>query len=149
MSVPSDKIVSAAVNAANKSPCAKSKRGVVIWNKFGHIVSVGHNRQPYPFSCTGSAACRSLCRDLCIHAEAFALNELSTMEDNLEMLHVKTVEGSLVASGNPSCLPCSKAILHDGRVDGVWLLHESGWKRYRSEEFHILTIKNHSPEFLL
>ncbi len=59
----------------------------------------------------------------------------------LDMIHAKVVDGELVPSGGPSCWQCSKAILADGRIGGVWLFHNEGWRRYGATEFHRLTLK--------
>jgi ribosome modulation factor len=58
-----------------------------------------------------------------------------------DMLHVKTVGGELVPSGDPSCWQCSRAILADKRIDGVWLFHADGWRRYNPIEFHEATLR--------
>ena len=117
----------------------------IIENSEGHtfrLVSTGHNSQPAPFACTGTSQCKQACAKLCEHAEAMALRKLKPdYHSSLHMVHIKIVDGEPVASGPPSCWQCSRLILADGRVDGVWLLHEPGWKFYPSEEFHRLTLE--------
>lgn len=136
--------VEIAIRQAMRSPCAKSRRGVVIYHAtIGHLAS-GRNRPPEPFVCAGDAACRAACNQICIHAEADALNELfasqwTTLDG--DAIHVKVVDDKLVPSGGPSCVACSKAMLHSGRIEGVWLYHADGWKRYPILEFHELSLK--------
>lgn len=146
MSTPPLLAIQAAIAAGKLSPCAKSKRGVSIFgaNVFGNIVvySQGHNAQPPGFACDGSDECRSACAELCEHAEAAALRRLD--EDDtfgpLELLHIKVVDGEAVVSGGPSCSRCSTAILADGRIARVWLLHAEGWRCYGADEFHELSL---------
>jgi hypothetical protein len=56
------------------------------------------------------------------------------------LVHVKTVAGKLVVSGGPSCWQCSRMIVADTRVGGIWLFHEAGWRLYEPVEFHELTL---------
>jgi len=153
-------LVRRAVQEARRSPCAKSKRGVVIWRPApdsgdldGHVEALGFNAQPPGFVCDGSSACKAACAKICEHAEAAALRDLGPrcQDQRLELLHVKVVvptgghprcAARLADSGPPSCWQCSKAILLDGRVAGVWLFHESGWRRYTPADFHRLTLEH-------
>lgn len=143
MNTPPQFVIDAAVAEANRSPCAKSKRGVVFfgddWGTL-RVISKGHNAQPEPFKCDGSAACKKACAKLCEHAEQMALRKIDRFGASGDLLHVKTVGGDLVPSGGPSCWQCSRAILADKRIDGVWLFHEDGWRRYTPTEFHALTL---------
>jgi len=140
-----------------QSPCAKSKRGVVVFlrdrTKFEDPgeYSVGTNEPPWPMACDGSEACRANCNKLCVHAEASALLNLIGQEparppaptrlDEFEMLHVKVVGGVAVPSGPPSCPYCSRLILKMG-LKAMWLLHEDGLRSYTAEEFHRLTLEH-------
>lgn len=139
MIAPPSFVVDEAVRMANASPCAKSKRGVVIWR--ANILAAGYNAQPAPFRCDGSQRCKDACGELCEHAERAALRGLVDIGFDLEMLHVKTVDGLLVPSGGPSCPACSNAILSDGRIAGMWLYHVDGWRRYDVQTFHELSCK--------
>ena len=134
-----------------KSPCTKSKRGVVIFSpprdrrQGGEdIWGEGYNAPPEPFRCDGSEACRAACGRICVHAEQAALLDfwrgrrdaqargdprwprLSDQwtrdegEAQLEMLHVKVVNGEAVPGGPPSCVECSKLILASG-LRAMWL----------------------------
>lgn len=144
---PPNEVVETAIDLANSSPCAKSKRGVVVWAPPGTLeqllASGGHNSPPHPLTCDGSDECQASCGRLCEHAEMEALRDLLglTHRSDLEMLHVKTVDGDLVPSGGPSCWQCSRSISRDQRIAAVWLFHEAGWRRYPTEEFHRLTLE--------
>lgn len=150
---PPANVIAEAIALANKSPCAKSKRGVVIWEpgtNGGILLSGGHNAPPFGFPCDGSAACRANCNKLCEHAEQEALRVLTIHPIpgvELELLHVKTVDGQLVPSGGPSCWQCSRSIARDTRIAGVWLYHVDGWRRYEPAEFHELTLAACEDEF--
>jgi hypothetical protein len=133
-----------AIAEANKSPCAKSKRGVVAYRPYPHphIVASGHNAQPSGFACDGSDACKSACAMLCIHAEQAVLAQEfdgPRFSDRAYLVHVKTVDGLLVPSGGPSCWQCSR-LMFDPRIRGIWLFHESGWCLYGPVEFHEQTL---------
>jgi deoxycytidylate deaminase len=95
-------VVTKAREVALMSPCAKSKRGVVIFHPSGNIVAMGCNRPPrigWPpqlhgveqtmraRECDGSAACRESCAKRCIHAESTAVRTLvySFAQTMLEM----------------------------------------------------------------
>lgn len=136
----------AAVRVGAASPCAKSKRGVVIFDQT-RVLALGNNHPPRGFACSGSEACRAACPKLCVHAEQAALAALGPVDPttgepwaNLDLLHVKVVDGLPVPSGPPSCWQCSRAILDHGGIIGVWLLHEQGWRFYTAHDFHVLTL---------
>lgn len=140
-----------AVLAARDSPCAKSKRGVVIWNELGPAV-MSCNHLPLPLKCDGSDACRASCGKTCVHAEQDALVRFQGGElSDFEMLHVKIKDGNAVPSGPPSCWQCSKLILLSG-LKAMWLLenrvgvirHHSYLHRYTPLEFHQLTLNYHA-----
>lgn len=143
-----------AVRAATQSPCAKSQRGVVIWNRelFDYI-AMGWNHPPKGFDCDGSEACREYCNRVCVHAEQHAILQAKSGIHGYEMLHVKVVDGEPVPSGPPSCWQCSRLILEAG-ISKMWLLHESDrhgklvthLQAYSAEVFHSLTLQNcHLP----
>lgn len=144
--IPNQSYITAAVEAARQSPCAKSKRGVVIWRhweRFGitTTLATAFNAPPRPFTCTGSTTCRGVCNKVAVHAEERAILRVGTNAAGAELLHIKVRDGEPVASGGPSCWQCSRMILEAG-IAGVWLLHEKGWRRYLAEEFHRLTLEN-------
>lgn len=147
------------------SPCAKSKRGAVIYCASGDAmvgvskslwqVATGYNGPPGSVTCDGSAACRSSCRYRCEHAESRALLWAMTKLDSVslsdfhrcDLVHVKIgMDGELEAGGGPSCVPCAVRILDVG-VGAVWLyeaqtfnadgspLHGM-WFRYTAADFH-------------
>lgn len=140
----------AAVKGAG-SPCAKSKRGVVIW-KGEQVLGSGYNHPPTGFTCDGSAGCRASCGKVAVHAEQAALLQcLGKCLDvaGAEMLHTKVslVGDSYVGvfGGPPSCPDCSKLILQSG-IAGMWLIEEREGRptpvRYSADDFHRLTLKN-------
>ncbi len=133
-----------AVQAAAKSPCTKSKRGVVIWNEgYGNDsdrYAMGFNGPPPGFICDGSDECRNACSRLCVHAEPRAL--MKAPRGSTDLLHVKVVNGVAVPSGPPSCELCSKAILDFG-IRRVWLLQETGLRLYSAEDFHVQSLLHH------
>lgn len=142
-----------ATTAAADSPCAKSKRGVVLFCRTHGLLGVGCNHPPDGFECDGSPECRDNCNRLCVHAEMDALAEfakelagalLSRTSPGApvrpEMLHVKVVDGKPVASGDPSCWQCSRHVVNFG-VEVFWLLHEGGLRRYGPDEFHERTLR--------
>jgi deoxycytidylate deaminase len=108
--------------------------------------------------CDGSEACRTTCRQTCIHAEQTVIIQAGRANGRgpvgAELLHIKVVpceEGTLLGklgvqryklahSGPPSCAECSKLILAAG-VAGVWLFHEGGWQRYEAADFHRRTVE--------
>lgn len=136
---PGGHIIHHAIGASTHSPC-RSKRGAVVFAG-NDILSWGFNHKPKPFSCDGSAECKEHCRLDAVHAEQRALLLAGFEAQGADVLHVKTVDGKLVASGGPSCLECSKLMLAAG-IAGVWLYHELGWRRYLIEEFHALTLRS-------
>jgi deoxycytidylate deaminase len=143
-------VVEYAVTRGARSPCGKSKRGAVVFDPYnGEIISGGSNRLPdgvcaaaLPVVNEAAAeACRRSCGTRCVHAEAKAI--LRTYPHDragrqLEIVHVKVVDGAAVASGPPSCVPCAALIL-EARIEAAWLLHEYGWIRYMAADFYRLS----------
>lgn len=131
--------VHTAVKAAMFSPC-RSQRGVVVYDQTG-VLGSGYNSKPKGFECDGSAACKANCRNEAVHAEQSALlASRGRLTGGAILIHVKVVDGELVASGGPSCVQCSKLILHAG-IEWVWLYHVEGWRRYHVAEFHRLSLE--------
>jgi len=140
-----------AIEAGRQSPCAKSKRGVVIFRRTGRdILGTGFNAPPPGFTCDGSETCRAACSNVAVHAEQAALIDAHRHRRPLggaEMIHIKIVDGQPVAGGGPSCPDCSKLILQAG-LGIVWLLearegHPNGvWVRRTPEDFHNETLRN-------
>jgi hypothetical protein len=142
---PPQMAVSAAIASANSGPCGKSKRGVSAYREWPvpHVIARGHNAPPRGFACDGSDACKAACPKVCIHAEqAVLMQEFfgPRFGEPAYLVHVKTVGGELVVSGGPSCWQCSRMIVADTRIGGIWLFHEEGWRLYEPVEFHRLTL---------
>jgi hypothetical protein len=107
-----------ALHVGARSPCRKSRRGVVAFNpaEEGSIYSWAHNRLPVG-ECDGSSACRQACGDRCIHAEAAAMlrlpNEIvtgchtRTVLAGVELIHVK------MRAETPSDWHCPAGLLAD------------------------------------
>ena len=137
-----------AVDAAKRSPCAKSKRGVVIWCPINSMFAIGFNHPPDGFRCDDSDACREHCNKLCLHAEQEALmaargrSVFRSSPRVLHLLHVKVdADGNAVPSGPPSCWQCSRLIVDCLHIDTVWLLEDEGLRSYTPHEFHVRTLE--------
>lgn len=172
---PPSYVIEAARQAAMRSPCEKSKRGVALFNRESAdrvasnwhgpaltpqaypiivnevVVATGFNGQPPGFACSNTYACRRDCAKLCMHAEQRAIMAAGALDDlqQLELVHVKVVDGIAVPSGGPSCWQCSRLIV-EVKLRGVWLF-ESGtrypeappeWRFYESSEFHRETLRS-------
>ena len=156
--------------AAGRSPCAKSKRGVALFDPTtGAHRGSGWNGPPLNAPCPGPTVCGSNCNKLCVHAEVRALRERALYAANghpssgLHLLHVKLgADGHVTPGGPPTCWQCSREILDVGFVAGVWL-YDMGvppdemanaaqqgiavamrphWRYYTAEEFHRATLRN-------
>ena len=153
---PPPEAIEAAAQAARQSPCMKSKRGVCLYARLSDeilIAAAEFNGPPAEIGCDGSEACRAACAQRCVHAEMRALRSVANMKPRLnkfhEILHVKVVDGWIVAGGGPSCWQCSREILDIG-IDGVWLFQRdvlgsdgisgSTWLFYDSLTFHRATL---------
>lgn len=146
-SEPPHGLVLSALRQATYSPC-QSHRGVVVFHRATlDILARGFNRKPLGFACDGSDACKATCRLDAVHAEQDALIGARVSLAGADLVHVKAVDGALVASGGPSCVACSKLIVEAG-IAGVWLFHVDGWKRYTAAEFHQLSLAASRAESL-
>ena len=170
VSAPSTFIVEHAVRFAAKSPCAKTRRGAVVFH--GDVwLGMGYNHPPAPMTCDRSLMCRVDCGRRCVHAETHAIRQserpLTEAVDkgiDVEIVHVKIdSSGNLVAGGGPSCWQCSREIL-DAGIAAVWLYRLptvaeanaadvyraddprhvllARWQRYTAVDFHRITCAN-------
>ncbi len=171
---PPKEIIEAARLAAMRSPCAKSKRGAVLFAKNARpieappteglhpehaaeirrqyaafpsgVIEVGHNSPPQPFTCDGSPACRRDCAKICVHAEAAALLRRSSRDwaadEFPELVHLKVIGETAVATGKPSCVQCSTMIREIWFVMNVWL-----YERARPEPTCGMPEGGNRPEF--
>lgn len=159
-----------AIAAAAHSPCAKSKRGVAVYDGVsGDFIVACANSPPHPFVCAdvlrtrkAEAAlvhCKEACAKIAVHAEqaaVIAAMELRHLAFTLPhahrpgLVHAKVVDGELVAGGGPSCWQCSKFLLTVG-VSGIWLYEKPqlddgavppAWHFYTPIEFHMETLSN-------
>lgn len=146
---PPEELVHIATTVASCSPrrksCAKSNRGVVIYRP-GYLVgeaevlAVSRNAPPVPFRCDGSSQCREACNRVAVHAEESALLKCGYYyAHGSELVHVKTVNGSLVPSGDPSCWQCSRMMVDVG-IRKIWLFQKDGWRSWSAEAFHSDTL---------
>lgn len=139
-----DWAITAAVEASRRSLC-RSQRGVAVFTATSVIVT-GYNFRPVGFGldgCDRSASCKATCGREAIHAEESCLLRRTDAFIGADMVHVKTVDGQLVASGPPSCVECSKLMLVSG-IAGMWLCHSAtpgGWQRYPIYDFHRRSIQ--------
>lgn len=134
-------MVAAAVKIGATSPCAKSKRGVVIFDSVVHSVNSFGKNHPAVGTCDGSDACRRDCTKRCVHAEQAALLKLAPCKEAV-LLHIKVVDGKGVPGGPPSCIECSKLIVASGKIAHVWLWEAEGWVKRTAAEFHKETCEN-------
>ena len=164
MIAPPPGIVLLAERVAARSPCKKSRRGVVVFSPEtfdrlyppeyeptehdAAIHGVGFNGAPsWPvgtptFGCDGSDKCRSLCRKRCAHAATRALRTVSEEAYRLHLAQVKIGDdGHVAPSGGPSCAACALAILDNGAVEVVWLYQEGGWCGYAASTFYSLSMR--------
>lgn len=152
MKDPAQYMIEVAELTARKSPCAKSKRGVVIF-KDRYLdgsdvttVAVGFNGPPHPIVCLENQDCARDCGKRCVHAEMRALRDMPRSGGQFVMLHVKIGDDGLVTGGGgPSCWQCSREILDFKIIHGVWLYQlddgqppggAARWRYWEAAEFH-------------
>lgn len=157
---PPQHVIDKALEVAIWSPCAKSKRGVVVWDPVtGTIRGDGFNGPPEGFTCPGREACRGTCSLRCVHAEMRALEDATAYRATytanfdrvglFDLLHVELApDGGVVPCDGPRCAQCSKHIVDAGFVGGVWLYvntpplmreahpQATMWLRYSVKAFH-------------
>lgn len=147
---PPEDMIELAVKTARLSPCAKSKRGVVVFGRDEEMVddvdaiANGFNGQPPPFECDGTFHCKKTCAKRCIHAEDRAIRQAvavlvagngrhlrsrQVIVESLslgdlrryEAVHVKLdAHGDLTWGGGPSCWQCSRTVM-DVNLGAFWL----------------------------
>ncbi len=136
-------ILNYAADIARKSPCEKSKRGVVI--AMGkEILGEGFNSPPPGFFCEREK-CYNICNAYAMHAEQNAILDALKKGKELAqatMYHIKVKDGEVKTSGDPCCPQCSKMALQAGIVEFV-LLHDQGVGLYPMYEFHRISLENY------
>ncbi len=124
MNQPPQWVIDEAIELAKRSPCQKSKRGAVIYDRSSEaIIAGGWNTPPQPRFCDGSIDCQASCSKRCLHAEDNAITGIGIELDDaseFDLVHAKVVYGKLAAGKGPSCWQCSRRILARG-IGGVWL----------------------------
>lgn len=167
-----------AVDAAHQSPCQKSRRGAVAFarrtmfhGQIGQVTTVftnGFNRPAGQLQCKGDPGCAKICRSICHHAEAIAVQEWLAAYGNsdtghglFDIVHIelrqdavgKWVPVPFDREGKPkgpSCISCARDILcADARL--VWLWGVGGWRWWYAQDFFHDTLdelKLVDPSFL-
>ena len=146
--------IEVAIGQARRSPCQKSKRGVVIF-KDGNILGTGFNEPVNPNNCIPEI-CLSVCSLYTIHAERKALQNALASGHELtaaSVLHIKLSQAFFVpevgeviraeASDDLSCDDCSGYMqrLSQKMPLKEFILYQSrGYIAYGIEEFHNLTL---------
>lgn len=130
-----------AAKIAERSPCKKDKRGVVIING-KEIIGIGYNAPPKGYICE-QKYCEPTCKEYAIHAEMNAIISATKRKNNLEgsrMHHARIDgEGKIMHSRKPRCYQCSKHVLAFGIKEFV-LMHEEGPTLYNIKEFNKLSL---------
>lgn len=140
-------MLSIAVDVAKGSPCAKSRRGVVIFDSLGHVVGRGFNSPPCGWTCARTEECRANCRNICVHAEQAAILDAGRIVLGMQMLHIEIDDAGhpLTADKGPTCLECAKLILAAG-IKTMWLYQQNegtrGLTPYPGFDFHLQTLAN-------
>ena len=140
--IEANKYIEEAIKEAEKSLCNKSKRGIIIV-KNDIIIGRGFNNPPLDLLCEPEY-CYPICNQYCIHAEENAIFDALMNNYDLNgsrMYHIKIKEGEVRTSGMPSCVNCSKKILHLGIAEFV-LKHDVGYRVYSAREFHELSLES-------
>ena len=128
----------------------KSQRYVLVVNN-GFLLGYGTNSAPKGYSYFGKdvGCVKNFFNEMDIHAEEKALDMAldffgSSFVKGSTVFHVAYKNGFLTASGEPSCINCSKRMVNLGvgevvlyNNDSVW--GESGLYAYESRVFHNLT----------
>lgn len=130
-----------AVSEATLSPCAKSRRGAVVF-KDGQILGKGNNSPKDDKFCI-PPICYPICSEYCDHAEANALKDAISKGRDVEgasMFHIKVKGRAPVVSDDLSCLKCSTLVC-EANIGEFILYQSSGFVAYPTEEFDKLTRK--------
>jgi hypothetical protein len=148
--------IGCAVEAARKSPCAKSRRGAAaIWTSDCDLGTpmAAHNAPPAPLTCGRNAACRAVCGQICNHAEErLILNAARHRQAHAPMCDVLHIEIGADAEGRglplpfdregkpkrPSCITCARIMQH-ADVRAVWLWGVDGWRWWWAMDFMLET----------
>lgn len=156
--------ITLAVEAAQQSPCQKSKRGAVAFAKRrmyrppdtigreGTTFISAHNHPIHPLTCSGDDLCKAACRHLCDHAEAIAVSKWvarhASGDQGSAMFDVVHIELRPNDAGvwepvafdregqpkGPSCITCARDMLR-AEARLVWLWGVEGWRWWYAQDF--------------
>ncbi|MFA5176430.1 MAG: hypothetical protein WC413_04210 [Candidatus Nanoarchaeia archaeon] len=147
------KYIEICTSIAKLSKCKKSKRGVIIVDFYGNLISQANNLPVGVDICDPCLRTNleggthlELCR--AIHAEDYAIqsalrNNPSKIK-NSTLYHVKLDKGGEVSKfpGDPSCTSCSRIILLN-EIKDVFLCGRLESYLYNSNEFNNLSYQFH------
>ncbi|MCL5784735.1 MAG: hypothetical protein M1142_05295 [Patescibacteria group bacterium] len=115
-------IIDAATEEAKRSPCAKSKRGAIVF-KDGQILGRDHNHPNIPHTCVPDV-CMSYCSVYTTHAERGACQDAIFKGNNLDgasILHMKVKKGLVMPVEQAQCLDCSSYLMKL-RSSGIYII---------------------------
>lgn len=115
-------IIDVAIDEARRSPCAKSKRGAVVF-KDGQILGRDHNHPNIPHTCVPDV-CMNYCSFYTTHAERGACQDGIFRGNNLDgasILHMKIKNGLVKPVEKAECLDCSSYLMKL-RSSGIYIV---------------------------
>lgn len=140
-----------AIARGQAGPCAKSKRVAWVQSTRGSYKPIfGVNAPALPsVGCTGDAACKAVCGQLCNHAEENAVVDLlqsgrSVLDEGFDVFHLEIVAGVPAPFDRegkpkrPSCITCARLIQIAG-ARAVWLFGVDGWRWWSARDFWLET----------
>lgn len=114
-------IIDAATEEARRSPCAKSKRGAVVF-KNGKILGLDNNHPNLPHTCIPDA-CMNFCAFYTTHAERGACQDAIAKGNNINgasILHMKIKNNEIIPVDTAECFDCSSYLVRL-RARGVYI----------------------------
>lgn len=138
--VEAERFTAEAVTVARRSPCEKSKRGVIIVSD-SEVIGRGYNKPPADVPCV-EEFCGLICRKYCVHAETNAVMDALRGGHELKGsrgYHIKVKGGAVRDSDDLSCVPCAALVLESGMGEFV-LKHPRGFAVYGAREFYELSL---------
>lgn len=134
-----------AKEVAEKSPCARDKRGVVIVSSNGMEIGSGFNSPVQGYICEPKY-CDPTCKEYAVHAEMKAITDSVRRGNGNELIgarmyHARVQDGEILTSRKPRCYPCSKHLVEFGIAEFV-LKNEEGYVIYPIQEFNMLSLNS-------